>query len=85
MEAVEVFTEHFIQCVTEHGWYRDSDIPDEFLEAPVVMGALQKHLKYAFQIYRRASMPKSLDKTRKAKERKSRASRTTRKGWVIII
>lgn len=81
-EAVEVFTEHFIHCVSEDGWYRDADIPDDFLQPTVVMAALQKHLKYVFQVYRRVSVPQSAAKT---SERKARANRTTRKGWVGLV
>lgn len=79
LEAIEVFTEHFIKCVDEDGWYRDADIPEEFLQPTVVMAALQKHLKYVFQVYRRVAEPQS---PTEVSERKTRASRSTRKGWV---
>lgn len=85
VEAIEVFAEHFIECVAQDGWYRDAAIPPDFLEPTIVMGALQKHLKYVFQVYRELNAPECEAKTQKSIQRRTRATRTTRKGWVRIF
>jgi hypothetical protein len=81
VEAIEVLTDDFLQRVKE-GWYRDPPLAGEFLNAPFVLCSVTDHLKHIFAVYKRVSLPNTLENRQRETNRLERASRSVRKGLV---